>query len=881
MAKKEAPAKAKAKAKGKEKPAKADSPVKNAKAAKLRKDEDDEPKKKKMVFDVNALIHSTLNEVAKRQGIVASGLDVSPPVSSGLLMVDLVLGGGMRPGMITAAAEEQCAKTTLAVTGLAAAVKRNIPFLALVDYEGCVVGSTLIGYGKGKHARLDSLFDLSKVADWTPGTWVGQVRRDIDTFETGHTNRGTGVRQGSLYYRGKFPTTKVKFNTGHFLIGHGHKMFVLTNGQVHVKLMEDLVVGEQVLTDRSVVPMVEEVWKPVKGFGATVAKRYEVSNLGRVRSLDHKKVGTVKTKVGIVPRTTLVKGRVLKPQAVKDGHLWVALCDGETQNKQLVHRIVAATFLGKAPKNKPNVLHWNDNPADNRVSNLRYGSDADNAADRTLRGRATKGQAIHTAKLEPSDIKRIKELRSRGWELKRIGDKFGVSDSTVYQICAGNAWTHLSAEAKPFDVTEEVSKHFEVSAVVSVEKTGKKEHVFDISLTGVGGDELPHSIITNGIVTHNSTKAAKRYVHEIFKGQGVKLKMHEIFGKESKDGGWEIQPRVNYINMAILEHFYEWLGAILRELPDKRFLMNKWWYVFEDTKKNRARVGSDVDSSMSKKYGNGLWVEAPDGNPQGIIVLDSYTAMNPAAKDEEDISNQLSVKASAFSKQLERVKGRMLQKMILVYGLNHLRDNPMAMFGPKVSEKGGKALQQFSDVRLRQTSRAVSAAPFKAQEVCKTTFNELERSVEYKGKDSYRYVHVKAVKNKHWTPNRECFFRIWVEDAAGVARGLDPVFDVISFLKETGQLTGKRKSFKLDLKDLGKAKKPVDWTTLKRWVLGDKETMTEISKELGYKPMSLKAFCFKQIEKGVAEELYIEYHTSKEAGKDKDDEDDEDGEDDE
>ena len=513
MAKKETPAKgkpaAKAKGKGKaEEPVKA-KPVKNAKAAKLRKDEDDEPKKKKMGFDVNALIHSTLNEVAKRQGIVASGLDVSPPVSSGMLMVDLVLGGGMRPGMLTAAAEEQCAKTTLALTGLAAAVKKNIPFLAMVDYEG-------------------------------------------------------------------------------------------------------------------------------------------------------------------------------------------------------------------------------------------------------------------------------------------------------------------------------------------------------------------------------STKSAKRYVHEIFKGQGVKLKMNEIFGKEGATGGWEIQPRVQYINMAILEHFYEWLAAILRELPDKRFLLNKWWYVFEDNKKNKARVGSDVDAKMTKMYGGGLWVEAPDGNPQGIIVLDSYTAMNPEAKDEEDISNQLSVKASAFSKQLERVKGRMLQKMILIYGLNHLRDNPMAMFGPKVTEKGGKALQQFSDVRLRQTSRAVSAAPFKALETCKTTFNELERSVEFKGKDTYRYVHVKAVKNKHWTPNRECFMRIWVEDAAGVARGLDPVFDTISYLKETGQLSGgkSRKGFKLDLNGLGKAKVAIDWTDLKKWIVGDKEAMTTISKMLGYKPMSLRAYCFKQMEKGVAETLYIEYQTNKGSDKSDDDEDD-------
>lgn len=376
-----------------------------------------------------------------------------------------------------------------------------------------------------------------------------------------------------------------------------------------------------------------------------------------------------------------------------------------------------------------------------------------------------------------------------------------------------------------------------------------------------------------------STKSSKRYVHEIVKGQGVKLTMNEIFGKASPEGGWEVQPRVQYFNMAILEHFYEWLAAILRELPDKRFLMNKWWYVFEDNKKNKARIGSEVDEKMTKKYGGGLWMEAPDGNPQGIVYLDSYTAMNPAAKDEEDISNQLSVKASAFSKQLERIKGRMLQKMVLVYGLNHLRDNPMAMFGPKESEKGGKALQQFSDVRLRQTSRALSAAPFKVTETDKKTFNELENSVEHKGKDEYRYVHCKAIKNKLWTPNRECFIRIWVEDAAGVARGLDPVFDVICYLKETGQLTGMKKAFKLDLHGLGKAKTSIDWMTLKKWVLGDKETMTKISSSLGYKPMSIKAFCFKQVEKGTAEELYVVYHNATGAAKGEDDDDEDDGDD--
>ena len=354
-----------------------------------------------------------------------------------------------------------------------------------------------------------------------------------------------------------------------------------------------------------------------------------------------------------------------------------------------------------------------------------------------------------------------------------------------------------------------------------------------------------------------STKNSKPYVHNILKGQGIKLTMDQVFGKQDKTSGkWVIPPRVRYRSEVILERFYDWFSEVLRDLPDKRYVEGKWWLIFEDNKKNKPKVEDFIDTAMTRKYGNGLWVAAPDDKIQGIVFVDSYTAMNPEAKDEESISNQLSVKASAFSKQLERVKGRMSQKMVTVYGLNHLRANPMAMFGPKESEKGGKALQQFSDVRIRQVSRALGAAPF-APKKGKKTFDEQEPSVEFDGLDTYRYVHMKANKNKLWTPQREALIRIWVEDGSGQARGIDPVFDTVWYLKSTGQITGKRTGFKLDLKGLGPAKKPIPWQALKRWILGDKEAMTKISNALGYKPMSIRAFCFKQMSTGVGEELYL------------------------
>lgn len=362
-----------------------------------------------------------------------------------------------------------------------------------------------------------------------------------------------------------------------------------------------------------------------------------------------------------------------------------------------------------------------------------------------------------------------------------------------------------------------------------------------------------------------STKNSKPYVQSILNTCGLSMTVDQVFGKKNKDGSWAVTPRVRYRSETILENFYDWMSELLRELPDKKYVENKWWLVFDDkNKKHKAKVAEFVDAEMTRKYGNGLWVPAPDDKIQGIVFVDSYTSMQPKIKDEEDIGNQLSVKAAAFSKQLERIKGRMAEKMVTVYGLNHLRQNPMAMFGPKESEKGGQALQQFSDVRIRQTSRSLSAAPFSPKADKKFDFNETERSVEFpEGMDVYRYVHLKAIKNKLWTPQRTGFIRLWVRDGNGAARGIDPVFDTIVYLKRTGQLSGTRKAFKLKLQELGNSKASLTWEELKRWVLGDKEAMTKISTKAGFKPMDLRKFCFRQMKSGVGETLFIENENSK------------------
>lgn len=104
--------------------------------------------------------------------------------------------------------------------------------------------------------------------------------------------------------------------------------------------------------------MEKEIWKPVLGYEGL----YEVSNLGRVKSLPRMEV------CGSLIRKR--SGRILKPD-VRKGYERVTLCkDGKLQ-RIFVHRIVATAFIPN-PNNLPFINHKDETPSNNSVENLEW-----------------------------------------------------------------------------------------------------------------------------------------------------------------------------------------------------------------------------------------------------------------------------------------------------------------------------------------------------------------------------------------------------------------------------------------------------------------------------------------------------------------------------
>lgn len=183
-----------------------------------------------------------------------------------------------------------------------------------------------------------------------------------------------------------------------------------------------------------------EVWKPVVGREG----QYEVSDLGRVRSLDR----VVEQPIARGPdrsRTVSrrMRGRLLRPiRAKSGGYLRVSISAGPSGARiRKIHQLVCEAFIGPCPDGQM-PLHGDGDPTNNRLSNLRYGTGCDNVADAMAHGTFVLGEDRAQAKITEADAGAIKALLPTV-SMGRLGRAFGISTSAVAQIRDGVTWKHV------------------------------------------------------------------------------------------------------------------------------------------------------------------------------------------------------------------------------------------------------------------------------------------------------------------------------------------------------------------------------------------------------------------------------------------------------
>lgn len=118
-----------------------------------------------------------------------------------------------------------------------------------------------------------------------------------------------------------------------------------------------------------------EVWLPVAGYQGI----YEVSDKGAVRSLDR-----------VAGNNQNRRGRVLKERQLPNGRPRVSLAKDGSVKDAYTYRLVLEAFVGPCPPGHE-ALHWDDDPSNNSLTNLRWGTRTENMRDMSRNGRGNAG----------------------------------------------------------------------------------------------------------------------------------------------------------------------------------------------------------------------------------------------------------------------------------------------------------------------------------------------------------------------------------------------------------------------------------------------------------------------------------------------------------
>lgn len=178
-----------------------------------------------------------------------------------------------------------------------------------------------------------------------------------------------------------------------------------------------------------------EEWRAVDGTGG----RYEVSNLGRVRSLWRRDRMSDRLRPTPLLLRLCINGR---------GRPVVRFeIDGVVQTVT-VHRFVLDAFFGPCPDGME-ASHIDGNRLNNRADNLLWETPLDNSARKYGHGTHQFGSRSPKAKLTEEKVLRVRALLAAGVSQSKIAREYCVARGTIQQIADGKSWVHVILGGEP------------------------------------------------------------------------------------------------------------------------------------------------------------------------------------------------------------------------------------------------------------------------------------------------------------------------------------------------------------------------------------------------------------------------------------------------
>lgn len=178
--------------------------------------------------------------------------------------------------------------------------------------------------------------------------------------------------------------------------------------------------------------VMKEEWRPVFRYEGL----YEVSSRGRVKSLGRWK------KIHNGGRF-FVKEHQVALCPIRGGYVSAALWKNGRGANRPVHQLVLEAWKGPRPVGMVS-CHNDGIRTNNAPKNLRWDTIASNSADVDKHGNRYKGAGHHSARLNDTDVRKIKRRLAKGDYQYVIAKDYGISQPAVGKINRGLSWKHVT-----------------------------------------------------------------------------------------------------------------------------------------------------------------------------------------------------------------------------------------------------------------------------------------------------------------------------------------------------------------------------------------------------------------------------------------------------
>lgn len=125
--------------------------------------------------------------------------------------------------------------------------------------------------------------------------------------------------------------------------------------------------------------------------------------------------------------------RQLKACVGHAGRLFVSLFRNGKIARRAIHRLVLEAFVGSCPPGME-CCHWDGDPTNNTLGNLRWDTHVNNCADKKRHGTQTRGKYHPNGKLEDSEVLEIYRRWQAGESQSVLASEFSVTQTTVSSI---------------------------------------------------------------------------------------------------------------------------------------------------------------------------------------------------------------------------------------------------------------------------------------------------------------------------------------------------------------------------------------------------------------------------------------------------------------